>query len=321
MAAIDRLASGKWRAQVRREGIRHSKTFPTRRDAERWAARLEGAIASGDYVDLAEARRTTLYEALERYLAEVAEHKRGWVQERNRVRQWQRDPLAQRSLASVRSTEIAAWRDERVKAGRAPSTIRNALSVISQVYKLAASEWMMPLANPVAAVRMPRLRPPRDRRLEPGELEAILAALSCPWTRAAALLAVETGCRRGELLGLLWPDVRGNVAQLRRTKNGRPRTVPLSSRALAVLERLPRSLHGRVLPIEATVLDHRWRRACAAAGVEGVTFHTLRHEATSRLFERGLDVVEVMSITGHSSLAMVQRYAHLRARNLVAKLG
>jgi integrase len=68
-------------------------------------------------------------------------------------------------------------------------------------------------------------------------------------------------------------------------------------------------------------LDHRWRRACAAAGVEGITFHDLRHEATSCLFERGLSVVEVMSITGHSSLAMVRRYAHLRAADLATKLG
>jgi integrase len=305
---------------VRRKGwATRSKTFDRRRDAERWASQIEGRIGADDYLDPGESRRTTLAEALEHYLAEVTPTKRGAPQEANRIKLWLKDPLARRSLASIRAIDIAQWRDRH--AHQAPSTIRNRLSIISQVFKLATGEWDMPLTNPVTNVRMPPHRPGRDRRLEPGELDAILEGVECPWARAAVLLAIETGCRRGELLGLLWADVRGSVAHLRQTKNGKARTIPLSSRARAVLEGLPRSISGYVIPLTVGGLDHRWRRACASAGVEGITFHTLRHEATSRLFERGLDVVEVMSITGHSSLTMVKRYAHLRAADLVAKLG
>ena len=64
-----------------------------------------------------------------------------------------------------------------------------------------------------------------------------------------------------------------------------------------------------------------WARACKRAGIEDLRFHDLRHEATSRIFEKGLNVMEVAAITGHKDLRMLQRYTHLRAEDLAVKLG
>ena len=66
--------------------------------------------------------------------------------------------------------------------------------------------------------------------------------------------------------------------------------------------------------------DHLWRRLILACDLEGLHFHDLRHEATSRLFERGLSVAEVMSITGHSTTDMVDRYSHYSAALVLEKL-
>ena len=155
MASIHRR-DGRWRVQVRRRGLPPtSKTFERNEDAKRWAQQMEGRLAADEYVDLREAKRTILREALERYRAEVTPLKKGAKQERIRIEAWMRDPLARRRLASIRSMDIAAWRNERVAAGKAPTTIKNALTIISQVYQLAGTEWgMQGLQNPVRGVRI-----------------------------------------------------------------------------------------------------------------------------------------------------------------------
>jgi integrase len=327
MATYDRTSSGRWRAQVRRKGSgARSRTFDTRDQARAWAEQVEGRHAAGELIDLAEARRTTLREALQRYLEEVTPTKRGHVQERNRIRAWLRDPLTSRSLASIRSVDIAEWRSSRSSEGKAPTTVKNALQIVSQVYVLASTEWGMDgLKNPVRGVRMPASRAGRERRLELEEEDRLLAgcdASGCPWVRPIVSLAIDSAMRQGELLGLRRENIRGQVAYLPQTKNGRSRSVPLSSRALATLRELPaEAIHGPLFPIGVDSLEYYWRKACRLAGIEDLKFHDLRHEATSRLFERGLDVMEVAAITGHRTLAMLSRYTHLKAVTLAAKLG
>ena len=129
--------------------------------------------------------------------------------------------------------------------------------------------------------------------------------------------------RRGELLGLEWQhvDLDKRTAYLPITKNGTNRTIPLSLKAIETLQLLPRDISGRVFPLSATALRGLWARACKRAGIEDLRFHDLRHEATSRFFEKGLNVMEVAAITGHKDLRMLQRYTHLRAEDLAVKLG
>jgi integrase len=221
--------------------------------------------------------------------------------------------------------DIAEWRNKRTGAGKAPTTIKNALMIISQVYMVASSEWGMEgLRNPVRGVRMPGNRAPRDRRPEPGEEGRLMGGCQdCgnPWIRPIAMWAIETAMRQGEILGLARPKIRGSVVILPDTKNGRSRSVPLSTRALGILSGLPVSLHGPVFPITQDSLECYWRKACGIAGIEDLHFHDLRHEATSRLFERGLNPFEVMAITGHSTTDMLKRYTHFFAGELALKLG
>jgi hypothetical protein len=155
----------RYRVQVRRKGQPSlSKSFDRRSDAKRWAAErelLQAATAGAQDAAL------TLNDALARYLREVSPTNKGHKAEADRIKAWQKDALAKRPLSSIRTADLAAWRDSR--KGKAPSTIRNALTILSQVYKVAISEWgMEALVNPVAGVRLPKNLPPRDRRLEAG---------------------------------------------------------------------------------------------------------------------------------------------------------
>jgi integrase len=133
--------------------------------------------------------------------------------------------------------------------------------------------------------------------------------------------------RQGELVGLMWADIdfERRTAILRETKNGTTRSVPLSSTAQAVLRPLALAANGvgAVFAIEVgRAVTHAFAKACTKAGIENLHFHDLRHEATSRLFERtDLRDIEIASITGHKTMAMLQRYAHLRASDLANRLG
>ena len=135
--------------------------------------------------------------------------------------------------------------------------------------------------------------------------------------------SIETGMRRGELLSTRWEDVYIDIRTIHLpiTKNGSSRDVPLSSRARDIIADLPRGLSGAVFPIHFEALKGLWKRACKRAGIVDLHFHDLRHEATTRFFEKGLNVMEVATITGHKDLRMLQRYTHLKSSILSIKLG
>ncbi|MCE5361529.1 MAG: site-specific integrase, partial [Acidithiobacillus sp.] len=184
----------------------------------------------------------------------------------------------------------------------------------------------------------------RDRRLVGDEEARLLrecAKAQNPWLLPVVRFAIETAMRAGEILqtkgtadeetrarpvqttGLLWKNVDLNrrTAHLPETKNGSARTVPLSSVAVEVLRGLPRSMDGRVFGTTYEAIHLSFVRACRRAGIEDLRFHDLRHEATSRLFEKGFNPMEVSSITGHKTLQMLKRYTHLRAEDLAKRLG
>lgn len=144
--------------------------------------------------------------------------------------------------------------------------------------------------------------------------------------KALLIVAIETGMRRGEILGLRWSDISHNrrVITLTMTKNGSGREVPLSPRAFDVLAEWKTQAdvdQQRVFPMAPGSLEQAWYRLLLRADVGGLRFHDLRHEAVSRLFERGLNVIEVSSISGHKELRMLRRYTHLSADDLVSRLG
>src|SRR4029079_79740 len=122
-----------------------------------------------------------------------------------------------------------------------------------------------------------------------------------------------------------WKNVHLNrrTVHLHTTKNGEQRTVPLSSRAVEILMQVERSATGRVFENwkDALNFEHAWHRAVVRSGLKDLHFHDLRHEAATRLFEQGLNPMQVAAITGHKTLQMLKRYTHLRAEDLVALLG
>jgi integrase len=311
-----------------------------KKDALAWARQTEVDIQAGRWRPASKNDGLTMLAALQRYSKEVTSSKKGAAQEACVINAIARDQLAERELASIKAADVAALRDKWIKA-LAPATVRRRLAIVSHCFEIARKEWSIEVANPVLAIRKPTVANARDRRLRDGELADVLAATESTDLAPVALLAVETAMRLSEIVGLRWSDV--NIATrtvtLRETKNGSCRLVPLSPDAIAVFQGLPRRIDGKVFGVAGPSISQAWGRAVERAGAAyrqrclatGVTpkekylsdlhFHDLRHEATSRLFERGVfGTMEVASITGHKTLQMLSRYTHMNVALLADKL-
>jgi integrase len=174
------------------------------------------------------------------------------------------------------------------------------------------------------AVKLPPDSRARDRRLSGDEGDSLMAAMTTPsswYLRPFLILAVETGMRRGELLSIRWCDVdlKTRTVRILRTKNGHPRTIPLTPRGAEVLSSLDRQ-DDRVFPVTSNAIRLSWQRLRRRAGLDDLRLHDLRHEAVSRFFELGLTIPEVALISGHRDPRMLSRYTHLRPENIAEKL-
>ncbi len=342
-----------WQARVIRKGFpTRSKTFRGKKDAEQWARSVESEMDKGTWRDHSRAEATTVADMLARYEREVLPDKKGKQGTESLIKILTESELGRMPLAALSPEAVATYRDHRLKTiskktGKpaSPQTVRHALSLLSRVINLAMKEWGILLAhgNPCAQIKMPAQAKARDRRLVDDEEERLLAACGearNAWLRPVVIFAIETAMRAGEVLekweldkktgdqekksvGLQWSDVdlKKRTAYLPKTKTDEPRTVPLSSHAIAVLEALPRNLDGRVFGTTYEGIHQSFVRACKRAGIDDLRFHDLRHEATSRLFEKGFNPMEVSAVTGHKTLQMLKRYTHLRAEDLAKRMG
>lgn len=328
MASI-RKRGGRWQAQVRKQGFPSiSRTFAKKGDATRWVqteeARLNSSFAQSQVSRSNGSCR--LADLLKRYRDEVSPTKRGHLVERYRINTLLTEPLARLRLRDATPAVFAAYRDNRATAVAA-ETIRKELQILSHMFTVAGREWGFTLpGNPIAQIRRPPPSSPRTRRLTHAEYLRLEVATEHPrvatYIWPLANFAIETAMRRGEMLSLTWDDVdeTKRIAHLSDTKTGVPRSVPLSADALAWLEWSCSSIEPKPFPVSSNAVRLAWTRLTKRAGIVDLHFHDLRHEAISRLFEKGLSVAEVALISGHRDVRQLFRYTHLRAEDVAKKL-
>jgi len=329
MATVRKLKSGKWNAQVRRKGHSPiSKSFTFEKDAHTWIRAIESEMDRGSYINRSSAENTTLADALIRYRNEITPTKKGRDREKNRINQWLKHPLANKSLSSLRSTDFAKYRDDRLKQ-IAPATLKLELALMSHIFTIASKEWNIPIVNPISLIRKPSVNNSRTRRLEEGEEQLLLTA--CKQSRNPLLypivvIAIETAMRLSELLNMEWQDIDLNkrFIFLKDTKNGSSRRIPLSLKAIEVLASIPKHITDKRVfytwKPRSDAMNGAFKLAVKKAGLDNFRWHDLRHEGTSRLFELGLNAMEVSSVTGHKGMAMLQRYTHLSNDRLIYKM-
>ncbi|MGH1429372.1 MAG: tyrosine-type recombinase/integrase [Arenicella sp.] len=282
----------------------------------------------------------TISSAIERYLKEVTPTKKASTQQRETGRSKQLDSeLGKYSLAALNTEIIANYRDDRLAEGKSNNTVRLELALLSHIYTTAIQEWNIGITvNPVANIRKPSPGQGRDRRLTNDEEQRLLKACdehSNPFLGWMVRLALYTAMRLGEISNLTRQQINleKRTIHLSDTKNNESRTVPLTNKALVVINEAlnhpirPMDTHllfygepGKTGDRKPYVINKLWNQALERAQINDLRFHDLRHEATSRFVEAGLSDQQVSSITGHKSMQMLRRYTHLRTEDLVSKI-
>ena len=324
MATISERGPHQYQAIVRRKGYpSQTKTFEARNDAKKWVAVIESEMHRGVFTDRTECERTTLKEALERYLKEKTVLKRSPQQEIYRIRAWQKHPLALRSLASLRTCDFAEYRDERLDFV-SRNTVRLELAVIGHLCTVAISEWSLPIErNWIVKGLLPKPGNARSRRLVSDEEARLLA--SAEQSNALNLtlaikLGILTGMRNGELTHLEWSqvDLEQHTISLSITKNGDARVVPLFKAAVELLRAIRRPAGGgRLFEFhDSNGLSAAFRRACERADIVDLHFHDLRHEAASRLAPH-VPATALCKLMGWKSFQMSLRYYNQLASEAV----
>jgi integrase len=327
--ATFRNRHGKWQARVARKGIKPvSKSFQNKQDAERWARQVEADIDKGSYTNVALAERTLLKDVIERYIEEVTLKTRSMKEDRYRLGAMMRHWIGSLPMIQLTPAKVAQYRDERLKKVSAGAVIRE-LAYISSIINHSRREWGINMTNPVPFVKKPPSPQGRNRTLTNDELERLFKACiprvknGNIWVLPIVKFALASAMRRGEILGLKWHEVdfQKRTAHIPLTKNGSSRTVPLSSEALTILNGLPKSLDGRVFPINGPNLSSIFDKARRLAKLDDFHFHDLRHIAITRMAEKLPNLVELSAVSGHKSLAMLKRYYHPDPALLAHKLG
>lgn len=282
----------------------------------------------------------TLGAALDRYISEVTPTKKESTQRAELFRAATlRQHLGKYSLAAINAEMVAAFRDKRLAQGKSTSTVRLDLALLGHLFTTAIREWRLGLSqNPVSNIRKPSPGKGRDRRLsevEEKKLRAAIANFSNPMLGWIFEIALQTGMRAGEIVGLRMNqvDLARRVVRLTDTKNDDSRTVPMTKSAQA---NFSMALANPLRPTDCDLVffgepgkdgqrrpynfNKVWLDIKRKLGMADLRFHDLRHEAVSRLVEGGLSDQEVAAISGHKSMQMLRRYTHLRAEDLVSKL-
>ena len=332
--AYIRRRLGKFTVAIRKKhGQRIYKTFDRLSDARSFAKETELKIQQNRFRDISEASKTSLKIVLHRYLREIVKDKSDKRRERSKYNVILRNDVCNKTLTDLRTSDFAKYRDERSAEGISNSTINRELSAIRVAIQTSIDEWDCWLPeNPVKSSIKVSENPARERRLFAGEYEKLMVACQrsskfsspsiywCP----AINFAIETAMRLSEQISLTWQNVdmtkRTAFLPAEITKTKRSRTVPLSDKALEVLRSLPRHISGRVFNMSLNYHNKGWRRLTKRAGVVGLRWHDLRRESISRLFERGLSLTEVQSVSGHLTLQMLSTYTAHEAETLAIKL-
>lgn len=319
-------------------GGRVARTFATAREAARWLTEAEADKRRGTFIDLTEAEKQTLGALIERYVREVLgefSEKRGADKEAGHLKVVQDDPVCAIRMSRLTSADLASFRDRMREVGYAPATIVRRLNLIQTIIEHARREWRVQLPlNPAQIVKRPAgADRKRDRIFVPppiddpnnGEEARLLAACDAdsPLLGEIVRFALLTAMRQGEIVGLDWVDpdldrstiwVRG--AQRDVTKNGEVRQAPLLPAAVQLLRNRPGIHKGQIFPMDQNVLKMRFRRAATRAGVVDLTFHDLRHIATTRLAKIYKNPLDLRLVTGHKDLKSLARYYHTSAEEL-----
>jgi integrase len=328
MATIFPMPSGKYRAQVYVSGVRDSRVFRTRREAQQWAAIRENELRKNKLKPKAEI--FTLGQAMDKYAAEVSPEKRGGKWEIVRLFAMKKILPVEDTLANVGPDAINAYRDKRLREVSRATVLRE-LGILSSVFETARMDWRWIESNPVREIRKPAKPAHRTVTISPDQVGRMLSTMGySPSGRIASvsgavavcfLLALRTGCRAGELCALRWNDVAADRFHVDSKTPAGNRDIPTTPKTRRLIEKMRGFDPVSVFGMAPRSLDALFRRYRQRAGLSGFTFHDTRHTAATRVVARSaVNVLELCKLFGWADPKYAMIYFNPSVQDLARRL-
>ncbi len=319
--------TGNWYIDYRLpNGRRRRETVGTSKKlAENVLSKRRVGIAEGRFLDVVKKERIKFEDFAQEYFTiHSKQHKKGWQTDSFNIKILNRF-FRGKYLYEITPVDIERFKMERLKEKVgiktiSPATVNRQLDTLRGMLNKAVS-WGKLQTNPMKSVQSLKVAPGRLRFLEREEIIRLLS--NCTKNlRPIVVLALFTGMRRGEILGLKWHDidVKRNIITLLDTKNGEKREVPMSEQVKTALIRLRKHPDcAYIFCNEKGQPVHDIRKSYSTAlrksGIKDFRFHDLRHTFASQLVMAGVDINTVRELLGHKDITMTLRYSHLAPRH------
>jgi len=333
----------RYTVEIRLKGYpAQTATFKRKTDIKKWVQDTESAIRDGRHFKTVEAKKHTFADLVDRYIKDVLPKKPKQEVVQKMQLGWWKDKIGVYLLSDVTPALIVQYRDELASGityrgtQRNPATVVRYMAALSHAFTIAVKEWGWLEDSPMRKVKKPKESRGRVRFLDNDERARLLAACQASSNKLLYLcfiLALSTGMRQAELMGLKWQDVnlKDEFIILHETKNGERRRVPLAGIGLELLREhskvrridTPLLFPSTKDPLKPIDLRRPFDNAMKAAEIEDFKWHDLRHCTASYLAMNGASLAEIAEVLGHKTLAMVKRYAHLsdgHVSNVVASM-
>ena len=321
LATIQKINRSKgvvYRVLIRKKGFKSiTKVFSTKRMAVQFANRVESSNEALLAYGSSNKSKVSFEELSENYLSQE-------YQGKDLQKQSTRTDFWVKSIKVVRASDIAVGdiREAMLKLpkGLSNATVNRYKSAVSVVFNYGCRHYNL-TSNPVQLIPSLPEDNHRVRYLSTLERKRLLNACreACwPKLYLLVLIAITTGARRGELLGLKWSDIdfERQTAYVKTSKNGQPKVLPLTDTVVKELTsfRLQDSsliFNSEIKPDKAFCFNKQWRKALELAEVSNFRFHDLRHTTASYLAQSGASLLEIADVLGHKQISVTKRYAHL----------
>ena len=302
----------------RRNRVQESSQSSNRREAEKLLSLRQADVMRGNYQLPC---KITLDEFGRKYLEYAKANKRSWERDVPMLSHF-KGFFGNRLLSEIAPADMEGYKNYRCTLVK-KSTVNRELTLMKRLFNLASVWDLFNGKNPVCRVRFFHEDNIRLRTLSLDE-ETRLLFHAAPYLQDLIRFALHTGMRIGEIFSLCWNDVdlAQGIISVRAQKTGNTRKVPINDVTRRILDfqflgrRSEFVFYNPDTGKPFCDLKGGFKQACKKAGISDVTWHTLRHTFASRLVGRGVDIVTVQELLGHSTVTMTMRYAHT---NLQAK--
>ena len=237
--------------------------------------------------------------------------KKLWMKQLNEV-------FGNLNVSDLNTQMIEQWQSERLNLNK-PATVNRVLACLKHMFTKAV-DWDMASEETLKQVRKVKFLKEYNKRLRYLDVEGCQTLIDCcaPHLKPIVTVALNTGMRRGEILGLRWEqvDLSHGFILLEISKNGERREIPINTTLEYLFKEMPHSIESKYVFVDKDGKPYKdvkrsFGTAIRKAGISDFRFHDLRHTFASHLVMAGIDLISVKELLGHKTITMTLRYSHL----------